>query len=322
MANTPQSKKRARQSEKRFAVNKARRSRIRTFLRKVEEAHRRRQSPTPRKTRCAPPSPSLPAASPRVCCTRTPWPARCRACPRASRRWLSAWIAPISFDRMDGRTARFHVPTNFFGSWVSQNYGDVIRRHLASAGIGADRVEFHVAPADASDSGDEEEPGKSAELEAAVAAAPLLTQSAAANPVAGAVADVRAPVRNDAPKAPSAPVSAKAPNGKGEVATGSNLNPQFTFDNFVVGKPNELAHAAARRVAEGPRRDLQPAIPLWRRGAGQDAPDARHRVGASGEFPRGRHPLSLGRAVHVPLRARAARTDTMASSRCSARSTC
>ncbi len=38
MANSPQSKKRARQNEKRFAVNKARRSRIRTYLRKVEEA--------------------------------------------------------------------------------------------------------------------------------------------------------------------------------------------------------------------------------------------------------------------------------------------
>ena len=38
MANTDQSKKRARQSEARYAVNKARRSRIRTFLRKVEEA--------------------------------------------------------------------------------------------------------------------------------------------------------------------------------------------------------------------------------------------------------------------------------------------
>lgn len=38
MANSPQSKKRARQSEARYAVNKARRSRIRTFLRKVEEA--------------------------------------------------------------------------------------------------------------------------------------------------------------------------------------------------------------------------------------------------------------------------------------------
>jgi small subunit ribosomal protein S20 len=38
MANTPQSKKRARQTERRTEVNKARKSRIRTFLRKVEEA--------------------------------------------------------------------------------------------------------------------------------------------------------------------------------------------------------------------------------------------------------------------------------------------
>jgi small subunit ribosomal protein S20 len=38
MANSPQSKKRARQNERRFNVNKARRSRIRTFLRNVEEA--------------------------------------------------------------------------------------------------------------------------------------------------------------------------------------------------------------------------------------------------------------------------------------------
>ena len=38
MANSPQSKKRARQNERRFAINKSRRSRIRTHLRKVEEA--------------------------------------------------------------------------------------------------------------------------------------------------------------------------------------------------------------------------------------------------------------------------------------------
>ncbi len=30
----------------------------------------------------------------------------------------------------------------------------------------------------------------------------------------------------------------------------SPLDPRYTFDHFVVGKPNELAHAAARRVAE------------------------------------------------------------------------
>jgi small subunit ribosomal protein S20 len=38
MANTAQSKKRARQADARQDINKARRSRIRTFLRKVEEA--------------------------------------------------------------------------------------------------------------------------------------------------------------------------------------------------------------------------------------------------------------------------------------------
>ena len=32
---------------------------------------------------------------------------------------------------------------------------------------------------------------------------------------------------------------------------GATLDTRFTFDSFVVGKPNELAHAAARRVAEG-----------------------------------------------------------------------
>ncbi len=38
MANSPQAKKRARQNERRYQINKARRTRVRTFLRKVEEA--------------------------------------------------------------------------------------------------------------------------------------------------------------------------------------------------------------------------------------------------------------------------------------------
>ena len=38
MANSPQAKKRVRQIARRTAVNKSRRSRLRTFVRKVEEA--------------------------------------------------------------------------------------------------------------------------------------------------------------------------------------------------------------------------------------------------------------------------------------------
>ncbi len=53
---------------------------------------------------------------------------------------------------------------------------------------------------------------------------------------------------------------AAAPEHRGDSVTkaapvvdlpGSPLDSRFTFDRFVVGKPNELAHAAARRVAEG-----------------------------------------------------------------------
>ncbi|MBT4880894.1 MAG: chromosomal replication initiator protein DnaA [Alphaproteobacteria bacterium] len=56
----------------------------------------------------------------------------------------------------------------------------------------------------------------------------------------------------------------KAPNGKAALirqesetasfledpTVGAALDPRYTFDNFVVGKPNELAYAAALRVAD------------------------------------------------------------------------
>ena len=44
---------------------------------------------------------------------------------------------------------------------------------------------------------------------------------------------------------------AKSAVNRSEVIPGAPLDPRFTFDSFIVGKPNELAHAAARRVADG-----------------------------------------------------------------------
>ncbi|SNX69696.1 chromosomal replication initiator protein DnaA [Cereibacter ovatus] len=48
----------------------------------------------------------------------------------------------------------------------------------------------------------------------------------------------------------AAPVARPKPQPD-EDLRGAPLDARFTFDSFVVGKPNELAHAAARRVAEG-----------------------------------------------------------------------
>jgi chromosomal replication initiator protein len=57
------------------------------------------------------------------------------------------------------------------------------------------------------------------------------------------------PVPTTAQPARAAPVRTRQ-NGSDDLL-GSSLDPRYTFDSFVVGKPNELAHAAARRVAEG-----------------------------------------------------------------------
>lgn len=46
--------------------------------------------------------------------------------------------------------------------------------------------------------------------------------------------------------------------GKPNAPTHSNINPQFNFDNFVEGKSNQLARAAAMQVAQNPGQAYNP----------------------------------------------------------------
>ncbi|MEM7722230.1 MAG: chromosomal replication initiator protein DnaA [Pseudomonadota bacterium] len=138
---------------------------------------------------------------------------------------FDAWIEPIAFDRLEDRTVCFSVPTNFFGTWVSKNFGELILRHLISAGVVADRVQFSVDPA-------------------------LKDRAVNANaaPTSPAQTDATREAGGTSSKPDPAPVAALK---SADDLPGAILNPNFTFDNFIVGKPNELAHAAARRVGEG-----------------------------------------------------------------------
>ncbi|SEO58927.1 chromosomal replication initiator protein DnaA [Salinihabitans flavidus] len=52
-------------------------------------------------------------------------------------------------------------------------------------------------------------------------------------------------------RASAAQPAAQTAPPRDDALPGAPLDPRFTFDTFVVGKPNELANAAARRVAEG-----------------------------------------------------------------------
>ena len=73
---------------------------------------------------------------------------------------------------------------------------------------------------------------------------------AARLPVERVVLSVGAPAGGEGPSRPE-PEPARAAEPGGDDPTSAPLDGRFTFDSFVVGKPNELAHAAARRVAEG-----------------------------------------------------------------------
>jgi len=117
----------------------------------------------------------------------------------------ATWIDPLVLGPLDSGIATVHVPTTFFGNYVSQNFADLILHEMKAFDGSLARLNFEVAEK---------------------ASKPVTRQT-----------DAIAASRPSAPKAAS---TYTAP-----------LERRFSFDTFVVGKPNELAHAAARRVAEG-----------------------------------------------------------------------
>ena len=121
------------------------------------------------------------------------------------------WIEPLEFAEISEGVVTFRVPTSFLGNYVSQNFGDLILHKFIQAGEDVRRVHFKVAD-HAARRGNGHVARKTAET---------------AQPAAD---------RNGA---------------RAGTLPGAPLDERFTFDTFVVGKPNELAHAAARRVAEG-----------------------------------------------------------------------
>ncbi len=134
------------------------------------------------------------------------------------------WIEPLAFEDLTDGVMTFAVQSQFMGNWVARYFGDAIIEGVTAEGEQVRRLAFVVRKA----------------ANAVDRPAPKLIRPegpAEAAPAAGG--------RAAADAAPAAPAAHR------EFASGLPLDPNHTFDTFVVGKPNELAHAAARRVGEG-----------------------------------------------------------------------
>src|SRR5262249_33671603 len=122
-----------------------------------------------------------------------------------------SWLKSMTLAEFASGRVRIAVPTKFLRDWVAAHYANRIRVLWTGENSAISGVDV----------------------------------------VVGASGEMRA---EPEPPAAPAPVheNGRAPGDieieRAEI--GAPLDPRFTFDNFIVGKPNEFAHAAARRVAE------------------------------------------------------------------------
>jgi len=139
-----------------------------------------------------------------------------------------SWLRQMTLAGIAGDVAVVLLPSRFLRDWVRSHYADRLRLLWQAEDIGVRRIEVRVAP----------EAQAGGEAPAGPQAADHLPAPGASPALAGRLATPR----------PAPEAAAPAARDGQEPA----LDPRFTFDSFVVGKPNEFAHAAARRVSERP----------------------------------------------------------------------
>jgi len=129
---------------------------------------------------------------------------------------FSMWIRPLQAELGDG-TLTLYAPNRFVLDWVRDKYLNRITGFLHEMfGTDAPTLKFDIG-------------------------------SRPAAPIARQVS--QQPVRPDTPR--TTPWEAREP-AKPEINHRSNINPNYKFDNFVEGKSNQLARAAASQVADNP----------------------------------------------------------------------
>jgi chromosomal replication initiator protein len=138
------------------------------------------------------------------------------------------WISPLNFINLHGRTAIIEAPNRFFCDWVKDRYLELMQQVLSAEVGGAVEISLTVR----------EDTGRG--------------NGANGN-------DSRN--RNDRPSKDIVKETVATAARVYEAERSSlrpELNPRFTFAEFVVGSSNQFAHAAALAVAERPGEKYNP----------------------------------------------------------------
>jgi chromosomal replication initiator protein len=150
----------------------------------------------------------------------------------------SSWFARMELDGSEGETVKLSVPTRFLKSWIQSHYAERVLACWQAEQPGFSRIELTV---------------RSAVIR-------TLPPKVTAPEVNGHVRETREGKVNGIDlRHHSVGASPAVHEGLG----GSPLDPRLTFESFVVGRSNTLAHAAAKQVAQGKRGDVVMFNPLY-----------------------------------------------------------
>lgn len=138
-----------------------------------------------------------------------------------------SWLSSLEFSAVEAGHVVLVAPTRFIREWVQTHYLESIKNLWIQSYAGVTGVRIEVREATAQNGG-------------------MVVPMSAGNPAAHT---------NTSPLAEGDDSNRviQFAARKEDDALSATLDPRFTFENFVVGKPNELAHAAARAVAESPQ---------------------------------------------------------------------
>ena len=149
---------------------------------------------------------------------------------------FSSWFGRMELDTVENGAVRLSVPTRFLRNWIQAHYSERVLAKWQAEEPVVTRLELSV---------------RSAAIRPPVAKLkppdpPTLPREPRQHALNGA--DARASV-------PFMTVH--------EALGGSPLDPRLTFETFVVGRSNTLAHAAAKQVATGRRGEQLMFNPLY-----------------------------------------------------------